>query len=133
MARAKNSQESTAVNLGFETTLWAAADKLRNNMDAAEYKDVVPGLFFSNIYLMHLKSDIPILNRNMQIQRADGTLQNLKPNIPSLKTRMSTGRRISSGYQRNPGGCISSRTQNNRDCKTWAHADSGTICRGSFP
>ena len=23
-------------NLGFEATLWAAADKLRNNMDAAE-------------------------------------------------------------------------------------------------
>jgi hypothetical protein len=26
-------------NLGFEATLWHAADKLRNNMDAAEYKD----------------------------------------------------------------------------------------------
>jgi hypothetical protein len=25
-------------NLGFEATLWRAADKLRNNMDAAEYK-----------------------------------------------------------------------------------------------
>src|ERR1035438_5426650 len=25
-------------NLGFEPTLWAAADKLRNNMDAAEYR-----------------------------------------------------------------------------------------------
>jgi hypothetical protein len=28
-------------NLGFEATLWAAADKLRNNMDAAEYEHVV--------------------------------------------------------------------------------------------
>ncbi len=27
--------------MGFEATLWAAADKLRNNMDAAEYKHVV--------------------------------------------------------------------------------------------
>src|ERR1700747_604755 len=27
-------------------TLWAAADKLRNNMDAAEYKHVVLGLIF---------------------------------------------------------------------------------------
>ncbi|MEM0133028.1 MAG: type I restriction-modification system subunit M N-terminal domain-containing protein [Acidiplasma sp.] len=26
--------------------LWAAADKLRNNMDAAEYKHVVLGLIF---------------------------------------------------------------------------------------
>ena len=32
--------------LGFEATLWAAADKLRNNMDAAEYKHVVLGLIF---------------------------------------------------------------------------------------
>jgi type I restriction enzyme M protein len=27
--------------LSFEETLWAAADKLRSNMDAAEYKHVV--------------------------------------------------------------------------------------------
>ncbi len=32
--------------LGFEATLWQAADKLRNNMDAAEYKHVVLGLIF---------------------------------------------------------------------------------------
>jgi type I restriction enzyme M protein len=31
-----SSSESTA-NLGFEATMWSAADKLRNNMDAAEY------------------------------------------------------------------------------------------------
>lgn len=33
-------------NLELEKTLWAAADKLRNNMDAAEYKHVVLGLIF---------------------------------------------------------------------------------------
>lgn len=33
-------------NLGFEETLWKAADKLRSNMDAAEYKHVVLGLIF---------------------------------------------------------------------------------------
>ena len=27
--------------IGFEEELWASADKLRNNMDAAEYKHVV--------------------------------------------------------------------------------------------
>ncbi len=32
--------------LGFEQTLWQAADKLRNNLDAAEYKHVVLGLIF---------------------------------------------------------------------------------------
>ncbi|RMF43297.1 MAG: SAM-dependent DNA methyltransferase, partial [Planctomycetota bacterium] len=33
-------------NLGFEDKLWAACDKLRGNMDAAEYKHVVLGLIF---------------------------------------------------------------------------------------
>jgi len=35
-----------SANLGFEATLFKAADKLRNNMDAAEYKHVVLGLIF---------------------------------------------------------------------------------------
>lgn len=34
------------VSVGFEETLWSAADKMRNNMDAAEYKHVVLGLIF---------------------------------------------------------------------------------------
>jgi type I restriction enzyme M protein len=33
-------------NSKLEATLWQAADKLRNNMDAAEYKHVVLGLIF---------------------------------------------------------------------------------------
>ncbi|MBW6496318.1 MAG: type I restriction-modification system subunit M [Burkholderiaceae bacterium] len=47
MAKApkKKSGDSTA-NIGFEAKLWLAADKLRNNMDAAEYKHVVLGLIF---------------------------------------------------------------------------------------
>lgn len=36
---------STAT-IGFEAKLWLTADKLRNNMDAAEYKHVVLGLIF---------------------------------------------------------------------------------------
>jgi type I restriction enzyme M protein len=36
----------TGANLGFEAKLWQAADALRNNMDAAEYKHVVLGLIF---------------------------------------------------------------------------------------
>jgi type I restriction enzyme M protein len=35
-----------SANLGFEAKLWLTADKLRNNMDAAEYKHVVLGLIF---------------------------------------------------------------------------------------
>ena len=47
--KAKNTKSSTSngsANLGFEAKLWAAADALRNNMDAAEYKHVVLGLIF---------------------------------------------------------------------------------------
>ncbi len=45
MARQAKKNGSTA-NIGFEEKLWQAADKLRNNMDAAEYKHVVLGLIF---------------------------------------------------------------------------------------
>ncbi len=38
--------KGNGANLGFEQKLWLAADKLRNNMDAAEYKHVVLGLIF---------------------------------------------------------------------------------------
>src|SRR5690606_7167258 len=39
-------QTTNGAELGFEATLWAAADKLRGHMDAAEYKHVVLGLIF---------------------------------------------------------------------------------------
>jgi len=42
----KKQKNSNGANLGFEATLWAAADKLRGHMDAAEYKHVVLGLIF---------------------------------------------------------------------------------------
>tara|TARA_R110002049_G_scaffold2750_3_gene21826 strand:- start:15015 stop:16598 length:1584 start_codon:yes stop_codon:yes gene_type:complete len=47
MAKKKSTKDSKqAANLGFEAKLWQAADKLRNNMDAAEYKHTVLGLIF---------------------------------------------------------------------------------------
>jgi type I restriction enzyme M protein len=47
MARSRSSHsKGSSANLGFEATLWLAADKLRNNMDAAEYKHVVLCLIF---------------------------------------------------------------------------------------
>ncbi len=46
-ARGKGASRSNGPGeLGFEAKLWAAADALRNNMDAAEYKHVVLGLIF---------------------------------------------------------------------------------------
>lgn len=39
-------KETNGATVGFEQKLWQAADALRNNMDAAEYKHVVLGLIF---------------------------------------------------------------------------------------
>ncbi len=49
MAKGKRDQvqkKNSGANLGYESELWKAADALRNNMDAAEYKHVVLGLIF---------------------------------------------------------------------------------------
>ena len=48
MAKRKRDTKSNknGAALGFEATLYQAADKLRNNLDAAEYKHVVLGLIF---------------------------------------------------------------------------------------
>ena len=48
MARTKKTAApaSSTATIGFEAKLWLTADKLRNNMDAAEYKHVVLGLIF---------------------------------------------------------------------------------------
>jgi type I restriction enzyme M protein len=45
-ARSTNDKTNSSANIGFEQKLWLAADKLRSNMDAAEYKRVVLGLIF---------------------------------------------------------------------------------------
>jgi type I restriction enzyme M protein len=45
MGTPANSSSNSAFD-GLEAQLWAAADALRNNMDAAEYKHVVLGLIF---------------------------------------------------------------------------------------
>ena len=41
MARGKVEKQNVGANFGFEATLWAAADKLRGHMDAADCKRVV--------------------------------------------------------------------------------------------
>jgi type I restriction enzyme M protein len=49
MARKASSKPDSGYStatIGFEAKLWLAADKLRKNMDVAEYKQVVLGLIF---------------------------------------------------------------------------------------
>ena len=46
MAKGTKGKEGNGANLGFEAKMWAAACKLRSNLDAADYKHVVLGLIF---------------------------------------------------------------------------------------
>jgi len=52
-------------NQNLEKTLWAAADKLRNNMDAAEYKHVVLGLIFLKYISDAFDSIIPLFENEI--------------------------------------------------------------------
>lgn len=54
--------------LGFEQKLWAAADALRNNMDAAEYKHVVLGL----IFLKYISDAFEAKHAELETQKAEG-------------------------------------------------------------
>ena len=55
MARQKStSTKDPSATIGFEAKLWLAADKLRNNMDAAEYKHVVLELIFLRLAVINL-------------------------------------------------------------------------------
>ena len=58
---------STA-KFGFEAKLWAAADALRNNMDAAEYKHVVLGL----IFLKYISDAFEAKHAELDAQRKQG-------------------------------------------------------------
>ena len=58
----------TGANLGFEAKLWAAADALRNNMDAAEYKHVVLGL----IFLKYISDAFEAKHAELDAQRKQG-------------------------------------------------------------
>lgn len=69
MARAKKVQnKSSGANLGFEATLWAAADKLRGHLDAAEYKHVVLGL----IFLKYISDSFEELRARLITEKAEG-------------------------------------------------------------
>ncbi|MEM4658539.1 MAG: type I restriction-modification system subunit M N-terminal domain-containing protein [Candidatus Methanosuratincola sp.] len=61
-------RNSKGANLGFEEKLWKAADKLRSNMDAAEYKHVVLGL----IFLKYITDAFNDFHRKLQEQKSKG-------------------------------------------------------------
>jgi len=59
---------SNGANLGFEKELWQAADALRSNMDAAEYKHVVLGL----IFLKYISDAFEEQHAKLEAQRVQG-------------------------------------------------------------
>src|SRR5258707_5518422 len=64
----KTTTGSNGATLGFEAKLWAAADALRNNMDAAEYKHVVLGL----IFLKYISDAFEAKHAELDPQRKQG-------------------------------------------------------------
>jgi type I restriction enzyme M protein len=69
MAKAtKNSTKSNGASLGFEDKLWQAANKLRNNMDAAEYKRVALGL----IFLKYISDTFEEKHQILEAEKANG-------------------------------------------------------------
>ena len=64
----KTRKADTTANLGFEAKLWAAADALRNNMDAAEYKHVLLGL----IFLKYISDAFEARHAELTKQKKDG-------------------------------------------------------------
>jgi type I restriction enzyme M protein len=70
MARKSSTSASreNGATLGFEAKLWQAADALRNNMDAAEYKHVVLGL----IFLKYISDAFEAKHAELEAQRKGG-------------------------------------------------------------
>jgi len=63
-----NSKADTTANSDFERQLWASADALRNNMDAAEYKHVALGL----IFLKYISDAFEEQHAKLEAERAQG-------------------------------------------------------------
>lgn len=75
MARGKSKDSSkNSANIGFEQNLWLAADKLRSNMDAAEYNDYArPALDKNRLgELIDLIGTIELIPREAQSQGSAG-------------------------------------------------------------
>lgn len=68
MPRPKQQAKKANGDLGFEGKLWAAADALRNNMDAAEYKHVVLGL----IFLKYISDAFEEYHARLETERPQG-------------------------------------------------------------
>jgi len=99
MAKRKAKDTSSKNTQTFEQTLWAAADKLRSHMDAAEYKHVVLGL----IFLKYISDSFEELHQKLSNEE-----------FADPEDRVNTWPRMSSGSPRRPDGAICRRTHANQ-------------------
>jgi hypothetical protein len=89
MGKHKSTSEKTAktngngANLGFEAKLWLAADKIRNNMDVAEYNQLLAEYSFAGI-------DKPIGISTYKLSRAlPKNLQSALPTVEEIEAELS--------------------------------------------
>ncbi len=68
MARSAKAKTDAGAGATLEARLWQAADALRNNMDAAEYKHVVLGL----IFLKYISDAFEAKHAGLEADRAHG-------------------------------------------------------------
>lgn len=67
-SKMKSERPKNGESAGLEAKLWAAADALRNNMDAAEYKHVILGL----IFIKYISDAFEAKHAELQPQKKDG-------------------------------------------------------------
>ncbi len=97
-----------ADNNELERTLWAAADKLRSNMDAAEYKHVVLGLIFLK-YISDAFNDL-----HAKLKEGKGSLK-----VQTLKIETNTWPTTFSLSPKRPAGSTCRTAPNSRRSARW--------------
>jgi len=89
MAKTSATRQNGGANLGFEATLWAATDKLRGHMDAAEYRHVVLGLIFLKYISDAFEFARTIFTKMKANDEESRTLDALLPKLLSGAVRVS--------------------------------------------
>ena len=85
----KKARQDNGARLGFEATLWQAADKLRGHMDAAEYKHVVLGL----IFLKYISDAFEEKRQSLERVTADPASFSIPPRSPSASGSLPATKR----------------------------------------
>ena len=67
MPKTEKSDSKAKKRESFEASLWQSADKLRRNMDAAEYKHVVLGL----VFLKYISDAFEVLHSKLVAGKGD--------------------------------------------------------------